>query len=75
MCWTLKSPDFSHNLYLALALFGIGSLLVNAVAILYGLRPLDHARQALGRIRAGEADQLDGAFPREIAPLAAKSTP
>jgi signal transduction histidine kinase len=34
------------------------------------LRPLDHARQALGRIRAGEADQLDGAFPREIAPLA-----
>jgi signal transduction histidine kinase len=63
---------FSHNLYLALALFGIGSLLVNAVAILYGLRPLDHARQALGRIRAGEADQLDGAFPREIAPLAAE---
>lgn len=61
---------FSRNLYLALALFGIGSLLVNAVAILYGLRPLDHARQALGRIRAGEADQLDGAFPREIAPLA-----
>ena len=62
--------DFSTNLYLVLALFGIGSLLVNAVAILYGLRPLDHARQALGRIRAGEAQQLDGTFPREIAPLA-----
>ncbi|MCY0094454.1 sensor histidine kinase [Hoeflea ulvae] len=62
--------EFSGNLYLVLALFGIGSLLVNAVAILYGLRPLDHARQALGRIRAGEAQQLDGTFPREIAPLA-----
>lgn len=62
--------DFSTNLYLALALFGIGSLIVNAIAILYGLRPLDHARQALGRIRAGEAQQLDGQFPREIAPLA-----
>lgn len=61
---------FSNNLYLALAIFGVGSLLVNAIAILYGLRPLDHARRALGRIRAGEADQLDGAFPREIAPLA-----
>ncbi|KGF68217.1 histidine kinase [Hoeflea sp. BAL378] len=61
---------FSGNLYLALALFGIGSLLVNAVAILYGLRPLDQARQALGRIRAGEAQMLDGEFPREIAPLA-----
>jgi len=62
--------EFSTNLYLVLALFGIGSLLVNAVAILYGLRPLDHARQALGRIRAGEAQELDGEFPREIAPLA-----
>lgn len=61
---------FSTNLYLVLALFGLGSLLVNAIAILYGLRPLDHARQALGRIRAGEAHRLDGAFPREIAPLA-----
>jgi len=62
--------DFSANLYLVLAMFGIGSLIVNAIAILYGLRPLDHARQALGRIRAGEAQQLDGTFPREIAPLA-----
>jgi len=61
---------FSGNLYLALALFGIGSLVVNAIAILVGLRPLDHARKALGRIRAGEARQLDGVFPREIAPLA-----
>ncbi len=61
---------FSTNLYLVLALFGIGSLIVNAIGILYGLRPLDHARQALGRIRAGEAQQLDGTFPREIAPLA-----
>jgi signal transduction histidine kinase len=60
---------FSSNLYLVLALFGIGSLLVNAIAILYGLRPLDHARQALGRVRAGEAQRLDGSFPREIAPL------
>jgi len=60
---------FSTNLYLVLALFGIGSLMVNAVAILYGLRPLDHARQALGRVRAGDAQQLDGSFPREIAPL------
>ncbi|MDF1607267.1 HAMP domain-containing sensor histidine kinase [Hoeflea sp. YIM 152468] len=63
---------FSTNLYLVLTLFGLGSLLVNAVAILYGLRPLDQARQALGRIRAGEAHRLDGTFPREIAPLAAE---
>lgn len=63
---------FSRRLYLALALFGVGSLIVNAIAILYGLKPLEHARRALGRIRAGEEKSLTGEFPREIAPLAAE---
>ncbi|WFS01763.1 ATP-binding protein [Rhizobium tumorigenes] len=61
---------FSHSLYLALGVFGIGSLIVNALAILYGLRPLDEARGALERIRAGESERLQGDFPREILPLA-----
>ena len=61
---------FDNRLYLALAVFGFGSLIVNALAILYGLRPLDHARSALERIRAGEAERLQGDFPREIQPLA-----
>ncbi|WP_439871571.1 ATP-binding protein [Rhizobium leguminosarum] len=61
---------FSHSLYLALAGFGVGSLIVNALAILYGLKPLDKARAALERIRAGESEQLKGDFPREIQPLA-----
>jgi signal transduction histidine kinase len=60
---------FSHSLYLALVVFGIGSLIVNALAILYGLRPLDQARGALERIRAGESERLRGDFPREILPL------
>lgn len=61
---------FSHSLYLALAGFGVGSLIVNALAILYGLKPLDKARRALERIRAGESEKLQGEFPREILPLA-----
>jgi signal transduction histidine kinase len=61
---------FSHSLYLALAGFGVGSLIVNALAILYGLKPLDKARRALERIRAGERERLEGDFPREILPLA-----
>ncbi|MFD1327626.1 ATP-binding protein [Mycoplana ramosa] len=60
---------FSRNLYLALAGFGVGSLVLNAVAILIGLRPLDHVRKALEQIRAGQAERLGGAFPREIQPL------
>ena len=62
--------NFSHSLYFALVGFGVGSLIVNALAILYGLKPLDKARRALERIRAGESERLQGDFPREILPLA-----
>ncbi|MCR9139045.1 MAG: ATP-binding protein [Alphaproteobacteria bacterium] len=60
---------FSRQLYLFLAVFGIGSLLVNAIAILFGLRPLDRIRRSLEQIRGGKTDALEGSFPREIAPL------
>ena len=61
---------FSRRLQVALAVFGLGSLLVNGLAILYGLKPLDQARAALEKIRAGGAERLEGSFPREIEPLA-----
>lgn len=63
---------FSRSLYIALAIFGVGSLLINALAILYGLKPLDQARIALGQVRAGESERLQGEFPREIQPLASE---
>lgn len=59
--------DFSNSLYLALAVFGVGSLVVNGLAILYSLRPLDQARVALGKIRGGEAESLEGEFARNPA--------
>lgn len=62
--------DFSRSLHVALAVFGFGSLLLNGLAILYGLKPLVRAREALGKIRNGEAERLEGEFPREIQPLA-----
>ncbi|ACM35970.1 ATP-binding protein [Agrobacterium vitis] len=61
---------FSHRLYAVLAMFGVGGLLVNAVTIIFGLKPLDRARRALERIRGGEAERIEGEFPREIEPLA-----
>lgn len=60
---------FARRLYLALAIFGIGGLMLNALGILFGLRPLVQARKALESIRAGEAEALEGDFPREILPL------
>jgi signal transduction histidine kinase len=61
---------FSRNLYITLGVFSLGSLVVNGVAILYGLLPLKGARRALERVRRGEVERLEGQFPREIMPLA-----
>jgi signal transduction histidine kinase len=61
---------FSRSLYLYLAAFGIGSIFVNAMAILAGLRPLKSAADALAAVREGRSQRLDGEFPNEIAPLA-----
>lgn len=61
---------FNGRLALYLGLFGLGSILINALAILYGLRPLTRVRRALGDVRAGRADRLKGPFPAEISPLA-----
>ncbi|MBL0371088.1 HAMP domain-containing histidine kinase [Rhizobium sp. KVB221] len=61
---------FDRSLYLALGLFGAGSLVLNALVILLGLRPLDRVRQSLTRIRNGQAEKLDEDLPREIQPLA-----
>ncbi|MCM2291913.1 sensor histidine kinase [Allorhizobium sp. BGMRC 0089] len=61
---------FSRKLYAVLAVFGFGGLLVNAVTIIFGLKPLDRARRALEKIRGGEAEHIQGDFPREIEPLA-----
>lgn len=61
---------FVTRLSLYLAVFGLGSILINAAVILFGLRPLDKVRRALGDIREGRSPKLDTALPAEIAPLA-----
>jgi signal transduction histidine kinase len=61
---------FNRSLYFALALFGAGSLVLNAVVILIGLRPLDGVRKSLADIRDGRAESLDEDLPLEIQPLA-----
>lgn len=60
---------FTRSLYIALVVFGLGSLVVNGLAILFGLRPLDEARRALEKVRRGEAERLEGEFPREVQSL------
>ena len=61
---------FERRLATYLALFGVGMIAINAVAILIGLQPLGRVRRALALVREGTASRLDGRFPTEIEPLA-----
>ena len=61
---------FERRLYTYLAIFGVGMIAINAMAILLGLRPLGRVRDALAMVREGAAQRLDGSFPAEIEPLA-----
>ncbi|AJY47223.1 sensor histidine kinase [Martelella endophytica] len=61
---------FSHRLYLALALFGAASVLLNGLVILWALSPLDKARRALSQISESGEGEMKGAFPHEVQPLA-----
>ncbi|MBX3597065.1 MAG: histidine kinase [Rhizobiaceae bacterium] len=62
--------SFERRLLGYLALFGVGMIAINAVAILFGLWPLGRVRAALAQVREGTAKRLDGSFPTEIEPLA-----
>ena len=55
--------------FLTLALALIGS---TALAVRYGLRPLRALRDGVAAIRRGEAEQIAGEFPQDVAPLAAE---
>lgn len=58
--------DFRTSLATYLAIFGIGSILINAAVILFGLRPLDKVRQALADIRE---DARQSSTPRCLSKL------
>lgn len=62
--------EFRNQLFLYLGLFGLLTILINAAAILFGMRPLGAVREALENIRTGKAEKLEGTFATEIAPLA-----
>ncbi|MEL6734649.1 MAG: ATP-binding protein [Pseudomonadota bacterium] len=60
---------FNRSLAIAFGLFGLGSVLANYFVIRFGLRPLQRARRDLASVRNGSAEQLEGEYPVEIAPL------
>ncbi|WP_232631361.1 sensor histidine kinase [Methylobacterium sp. Leaf118] len=61
---------FRFSLFMTFGLLGFSLAVTALLQIRFGLAPLRALRTALGTIRRGEADRIDGQYPRDIAPLA-----
>ena len=61
---------FRFSLFMTFGLLGFSLAATALLQIRFGLTPLRKLRTALGTIRRGEADRIDGEYPRDIAPLA-----
>jgi len=60
---------FNKELWLALGVLGLGLALAALVQVFVGLAPLQTLRAALGRVRSGDVQRMEGTFPAEIMPL------
>lgn len=60
---------FSGELWLALGALGVGLVVAALVQVWVGLAPLRKLRAALGEVRGGGTQRLEGDFPAEIMPL------
>ncbi len=65
---------FTSRLYGALAVVGIGGLIVNGLAILFGLKPLDRARRALSASAAARPRGSRATFRARSSRWRTKST-
>jgi signal transduction histidine kinase len=61
--------NFNGALWLALGILAAGLVIAALVQVIVGLAPLRSLRAALGRVRKGDAQRLEGQFPAEITPL------
>lgn len=64
--------DFNFALLVTFLLLGFGLLVATGLQVGFGLRPLSRIRAQLIEMRLGGRARLEGAFPREIAPLASE---
>lgn len=62
--------NFNFALLVTFALLGVGLVVATGFQVGFGLRPLSRIRAQLIEVRLGSRSQLEGALPREIAPLA-----
>ena len=68
-----ETRTFDYYLAGTFAALTIGLLLTTIFQVRYGLAPLKRISKSLSDIRSGNAERLEGEFPREIAPLAVET--
>lgn len=61
---------FGTRVAITLAIFGVGLVLATLVQVRIGLGPLKRMQAAIKAIRGGDAERVEGDFPREMAPVA-----
>lgn len=61
---------FVTALVMTFALLGFGLGLSTLMQVRFGLRPLSQLRRSISSVRRGEADRIQGSYPRDVAPLA-----
>lgn len=62
--------EFNYALFMTFLFIGLAFIATVWFQVRYGLKPLSRISRSLAEIRSGRAEKLEGAFPREIAPLA-----
>ncbi len=66
---TAAVAEFSGVLAMSLAALGVLLVLAALAQVGVGLSPLTNLQRALQRVRAGQAQRLEGEFPAELQPL------
>ncbi len=64
------SRRFELTLLVTLGLLAVALAVSALLQVRYGLVPLKRLRRALGAVRIGEKEHVEGSFPDEVAPLA-----
>jgi signal transduction histidine kinase len=61
--------EFKDQLWFALGILGLGLTFAALMQVFVGLAPLRSLQAVLGRVRHGDARNMEGTFPNEIMPL------
>jgi signal transduction histidine kinase len=62
--------DFRGQTFIVLGAVGAMLAIMSAIVARFAMRPIAQLRNAIERVREGDSTAIDGAYPREIAPLA-----